>query len=290
MRRVFALSVTVAAVWSALPRAQSPSLDLPSILTRVGAAVERYYERAQTVMWLEDITFQTLGSDLMPDRGLYRRLTYDLRVVWDVDEETGARAPRVQRDLLTINGRAPRASDKPRCGDPPPVLPDTLEFLLPAKQAETLFTLAGTGKVNGRPAIQIDYQSRQRGGGTLTEHDDDPDCISMEIPGAARGRIWVNPETADILKVDEHLMGPVDMRWAKDSGRRPYRLEPVVVERLDSSVTFRAIEFTEPDERIMLPVQVDSMRVIRNLGDPRMRTTQRFSKFRRFTTDARIVE
>lgn len=289
MRRVFAPCLVLVAVWAALPLAQRDEGEQAEVLARVGAAVERYYERAQTIMWAEDLTYQTLGFDMMPDRGLYRRLSYDLRVVWDIDEQTGERTARVQRELLTVNGRPPRAKDKPRCGDPPPVLPDTLEFLLPDKQDETRFRLAGTGKTGGRPARMIDYESRERGPGTITEHEDDPECVSLEIPGMARGRIWIDPETADVLRVEEHLIGPVDMRWAQGT-KTMNRFQPVVIERLDSTVTFRPVAFTGPDEKVMLPAQVDSMRVIRNLGDARMRTTQRFSNYRRFTTEGRIVE
>jgi hypothetical protein len=289
MRRVFASCLVLIALSSALPLAQRDDTALADVLARLGAAVERYYERVQTIMWAEDLTYQTLGFDMMPDRGLYRRLSYDLRVVWDIDEQSGERTARVQRELLMVNGHAPRAKDKPRCGDPPPVLPDTLEFLLPAKQSDTRFTLVGMGKTGGRPAQMIDYQSLQRGPGTITEHEDDRECVSMEIPGMARGRIWIDPETADVLRVEEHLLAPVDMRWAKGA-ISPSRFQPVVLERLDSTVTFRPVAFSEPDEKVMLPVQVDSMRVLRNLGDPRMRTTQRFSNYRRFTTEGRIVE
>ena len=264
--------------------------DVSAILMRVGERVQEYYARAVSVICLESVSLRQLGTDLTSDGSPVRRLVFELRIGWQPPADgSGPPEASVLRQIVTIDGRPPRPKDKPRCGDPPPVLPDTLEFLLPGKQEDTVFRLAGRGKAGGHPALMIDYQSRQRGPGTLTEHDDDPDCISMEVPGMARGRIWIDEQTADVLRLDEHLIGPVDMRWSKGSTSMS-RFQPVVIERLDSTVTFRPVAFTEPEERVMLPAQVDSMRVIRNLGDPRMRTTQRFSNYRRFTTDARIVE
>ena len=40
----------------------------------------------------------------------------------------------------------------------------------------------------------------------------------------------------------------------------------------------------------MLPQSVEETTVVRNAGVPRTRTTRRFSNYRRFATDGRIVE
>jgi hypothetical protein len=294
MLRRCSIAVAVAVALMTTTAAQSPAPGAPSpelsdLLTRVGVAVERYYSRAQTVVWMEEITFQTLGFDLVPDRGMYRRLNYDLRVTSEIPEGGGAPEAVIQRELLRVNGRAARPSDKPRCGDPAPVLPDTLDFLRPGKQSDTIFKLGNRGRSSGRPALTLEYRSRLSGPGTITEHDDDEDCVSLQMPGSLRGRVWIDPASADVLQIEEHLAGPVDMRWAPGS-KGALRTNDVVIERLDSTVVFREVTFTEPDERIMLPSSVDSMRVIRNLGDTRLRTTQRFSNYRRFTTEGRIVE
>jgi hypothetical protein len=288
MSRVWTCVLAVALAPLAVGRAQTvPSVA--DLLARVGAAVERYYERAQHIVWREEITFQSLGHDLMPDLGLYRRLAYDLRVVWMSPDEGGAAEPKVQRDLLEVNGRPPRPKDKPRCGDPPPTLPESLEFLLPARQGETIFTIKGDGDTDGRPAVRVDYRSRESGPGTLTVHEDDEDCVSLEVPGSVQGRLWIDPGTADVLRMDEHLVGPVDMRWTRGSPNR-WNSGPVVLDRLDTTVIYRPVTFTDPDETVMLPASVESMRVMRNLGYGRLRTRQKFSEFRRFTTEGRIVE
>jgi hypothetical protein len=109
------------------------------------------------------------------------------------------------------------------------------------------------------------------------------------MPGHTRGRIWIDAETDEVLRLDEHLNGFVDVTLPPDRkhGRGP---QPVVFERLDSSIVFGPVRFTDPDETIVLPVSVDSLTIARNAGTPRVRKTQRFSDYRRFITGGRVVE
>jgi hypothetical protein len=72
----------------------------------------------------------------------------------------------------------------------------------------------------------------------------------------------------------------------------PKHREPpstMVVERLDSSIVYRRVTFSDPDETVMLPASKETVSVIRNAGTPRLRTTQSFRNYRRFMTGGRIV-
>jgi hypothetical protein len=162
-------------------------------------------------------------------------------------------------------------------------------MLLPRKQAEYSFTLAGRARVKGRQAVLVDYKSRQRGPVTATPHEDREDCWKVDMPGRTRGRVWVDAGTADVLRLDEHLIGMVDLTLPADRKRARGPL-PVVFERLDSSIVFGPITFSDPDEILILPVSVDSVTVVRNAGTPRVRKTQVFSNYRRFITGGRIVQ
>src|SRR5262245_15609233 len=109
MRRVLLLCFTVAFSPSAVAGAQKAgSPDLASLLVRVGAAVERYYARAQSIICIENVRRQSIGYDLMPDAGLSRQLTYELRVQWDQASNGETPPAVVQRELLKIGSRAPR--------------------------------------------------------------------------------------------------------------------------------------------------------------------------------------
>jgi hypothetical protein len=290
MRRALLLGLALAFTPFVIVGAQkSAPIDLSALLTRVGAAVERYYARAQSIICVETVRIQSLGFDLIPDTSAARQLTYELRVAWSDAENGETPEAVVQRDLLKINSRAPRPKDKPECLDPSAVSPDTLEMLLPSKQADYMFTAAGSTKFKGREALLVDYKSKQNGPVSATAHEDREDCWRIDMPGHTKGRVWIDAQNDDVLRLDEHLNGFVDITLPADR-KRSRGPQPIVFERLDTSVVFGPITFTDPDETLTLPISVESLTVVRNAGTPRVRKTQRFSNYRRFITAGRIVD
>lgn len=263
--------------------------SLSETLARVGAAVERYYSLAQSVICTETVTLQTLGYDLISDSTLARQLVYELRVAWSPAEAGAVPEATVQRELVKVNNRPPRPKDKPACTDPTPVSPDSLQLLLPAKQVEYTFSLAGNGRVNGRAALMLDYRSKTPGPISVRAHEDREECYQVDMPGRTRGRVWIDVETAEVLRLDERLMGFVDVRVPSQQRKTRIPLD-VTFERLDSSTVYRPVTFSDPDEVIMLPSSAESLSVIRNSGVPRQRVSQRFSNYQRFTTGGRIVQ
>src|SRR5437764_11414554 len=117
MRRPLAFGLAVALTGFATVRAgQSTAFpDLAALLARVGAAVERYYARAQSLICVETVRIQSLGFDLIPDQSPGRQLTYELRVASEDASNGQAAEAQVQRELIKINNRAPRPKDKPEC-------------------------------------------------------------------------------------------------------------------------------------------------------------------------------
>ena len=290
MRRWWWCGFAVAAGSGVLLGAQTgpETPDLAALLAGVGASVERYYARARSIVCTEDVRMQTLGSDLTSDQTSARHLTYELRVTWEASTDGGAPEALVQRDLLRVNNRPPRPRDQPECTDPTAVSPDTLEMLLPAKQSEFAFTFEGRARIAGRPTVMLDYRARKPGPVSIRPREGKEDCWHVDLPGRMRGRIWIDSETSDELRLDEHLIGMVDVTLPKS--RRSLDPLRVTFERLDSSTRFRPVAFTDPDEIVMLPISADSLSVIRNSGVPRLRTGQKFSNYRRFTTEGRIVQ
>jgi predicted Rdx family selenoprotein len=271
-------------------RAQSGTEQgVAALLAKVGASVERYYAKAQSVMCTETVSLQTLGYDLIADAGMLRRLVYDLRVAWSPREDGGVPEARVERELVRVNSRPPRPKDKPNCTDPTPVSPDSLEMLLPAKQGDYVFSLAGATRINGRQAMMVDFRARQPGPVAVRAHEGREDCYQVDMPGRTRGRVWIDRDTADVLRLDERLIGFVDVRVPAADRRTKQPLD-VTFERLDSSTIFRPVTFSDPEETLMLPSSADSLTVIRNSGVPRQRTSQRFTNYQRFTTEGRIVD
>jgi hypothetical protein len=117
----------------------------------------------------------------------------------------------------------------------------------------------------------------------------DQECAHIGLPGRSRGRLWADPESAEILRYDEQLTGMVDIPVPRDQQRRGAPMY-MTIERADTSIRYRRVVFTEPDETLMLPASIDTLTIVRNSGHPRVRITQTFSNYRRFVTGSRIVQ
>jgi hypothetical protein len=277
----------LAALVVAAPAAQAPA-DLPvdDLVTRVGERVVKWYARAQSVISLETVSIQPLRSDLSPV-DFPRRLAYELRVAWDPGSAEPGLLPEatVLRDLISINGRPPRERDQPQCMDPKSVSPEPLAMLLPAKRGQFAFAVSGRTRVGGRPAVVIEYRGVAPGAPEITWTRE---CVSVSLPGRSRGRIWVDAETYDVLRYDEHLVGMFDFPVPREHQRRGAS-NRMTIERADSSIQFRRVAFTDPEETLMLPASVDTVQIVRGGGVQRTRITQRFTDYRRFLTEGRVV-
>jgi hypothetical protein len=267
------------------PRAQ---VDLAGLLARVGAQVEEYFARAQSVICRETVRVQSLGSDLLSDGTRARQIISDLRIVWQpaVDGDAESEAT-VLREVMTVNGRPPRPKDELGCMDPKPISPEPLAMLLPRRQRDFAFSWAGIGRIDGRPAAMIDYRSLEDGPVTVTRNED---CVSIELPGRNRGRVWIDQQSGDVLRVDERLTGMFDVDVPPDPKRRYSSSAMWIIERADMTIRYKRVSFAEPDESLMLPASIDTVTVIRNAGVPRVRKAQVFSDYRRFVTGGRIVQ
>lgn len=290
MRRAWVALALSLSLFSASGAAEKAApFDVAQVLARLGEFVTGYYSRAQSILCEETVRLQPLSPDLSPDTSFPRRLLYDLRVSWEASADGDAPDAQVMRTLITVNGRPPRKNDKDGCMDPRSLSPEPLNMFLPEHQDEYAFQAAGRGKVGGRAALIMDYASRERGPIAAHRREGREDCFSIELPGRTRGRVWVDAETFEVLRLDEHLAGMYDVRLPPDR-KNAFTPTMLVVERLDSSIVYRRVTFTDPDETIVLPASMETVTVVRNSGSPRMRTSQTFRNYRRFMTGARIVQ
>jgi len=266
-------------------------MDLGAVLVRVGERVAEYFARAQSLICRETVSIQTLGSSFTSDGSLARRLEYDLRIEWQPGSSPDeAPVANAVREIISVGGRRPRPKDEPKCMDPKPVTPDPLSMLLPRKQSDFAFDWAGFTKVDGRQAVMIDYRSLETGKPTVTKKDED--CYEFDAPGRARGRVWIDQASGDVLRLDERLTGMIDFDYTDRSRGRTY--SSWTIERADTSIRYRQVIFQDPQETLTVPISIDRMTVIRNsVGlalTPRVRISQRFSDYRRFVTEGRIVQ
>jgi hypothetical protein len=276
--------VTVSATGK--PSKDAP-VDLAGLLARVGERVEAYYQRAQSIVCTEIVRLQPMDNSLTPDPHT-RRLEYELRVSWDKTPDGAEPAEaNVLRTLKTINGRAPKPGEEPGCLDPKPVSLDPLAFLLPQHQGEYKFTYKGIGKAgDGHTAVMIDYAPAGTPPPEIIWKDS---CVSINVPSRTRGRVWIDRFGGDVLRIDETVSGPFDVRVPMEQQRKG-AAATLTLDRADSSIRYRTVTFTDPNEIVLLPESIEMMSVIRGGGSPRLRTTQTFTGYQRFVTGGRLIQ
>jgi hypothetical protein len=278
------------------PRAPHAGPDLATVLNTVGDRVAHYYRRAQSVICVETSTVQPIDRQWSSD-GIARTVESELHVELeapDADGESVLPKARIVRDIRRVNGRVPRGTDlKSRngCTDPNPLSPEPLAFLLPPQRDAYRFTSIRDGRERDRAAFVIDFVSADRTSRPELIEDErgHEDCFDWKGPLAARGRVWVDAQTHDVLRIDRGIPGPIDVRVPSLLQRR-YRFDAyVTLDRDDVSIRFRPVAFTDPEEVLLLPETIESITIVRS-GLQSTRRTETFSGYRRFLTAARIIK
>lgn len=274
--------------WIASARTLPNHQDVAALIAQVGERVAAFYERAQRLVCLERSTVLPIDRDWRL-QGFGRTVLSELRV-----EMGTASEPHVTRVVRRVNGREPRASDfkgRAGCTDPEPLSPVPLAFLLPEHRDEYRFTNVGEATELGRPALTIDFASvPQRGHPTLIEdergHDD---CYDWTGPVRVVGRIWVDAATHDVVRLERHLAGPMDVRVPNRLQREHHFPSWVTIDRDDLTIRYDAVQFTDPEEIVLLPASIESITLVRTTLQS-TRRTQLFSDYRRFLTGGRVVK
>jgi hypothetical protein len=99
------------------------------------------------------------------------------------------------------------------------------------------------------------------------------DCFDWSGHIAARGRIWVDVENHDVLRVERGLVGPVDVKVPVLMQRRHHMDSWVAIMREDATIRYGMVAFSDPDEVLLLPESIDSLIMVRGgfsrRGEPR---------------------
>ena len=258
--------------------------DLEAVLQRIQASVEHFYSRALTVLADVRVHVRPMARDFR-STGFRRSLLYEMRVEWAEGTDTTAPEPVVRRRLLEANGRPAKPEDEPECADPEPFSEEPLSIFLPAKRKDFVFTWSGRDRQAGRETDVIEYRPRVHEAPTIEWEDT---CVSLNLPGHTRGKVWADAETGDVLRVDERMSGMFDFRVPREQ-RRWGVPTTMTLESSNSTVRYRRVAFSDPDETLLLPSSMESMTVWRNAGVTRQFITHEISNYRRFVTGARVV-
>jgi hypothetical protein len=282
--------IAVAALAAAASASAQGPVETDLLIARVGERIAEFYKRAQSLVCLEKVTAQPVGSDRTPT-GFGRVLEYELRIEPDGDDADPSDA-KVVRELLKVNGRRPRAQESKTndtCLDPNPLSPEPLSFLLPGQRAEYIFTWAGFGKGKDRNAFLIDYRPRESSKAEfLEDRDGRPDCFQISLPAERRGRLWIDASTYDVLRMEQHLNAPVDVRVPIEQQRKLHLDRALIVDRYDWTIQYKRVVFTNPEETILLPDSIYQLVMMR--GAQSHYRHQVFTNYRRFLTGGRLVK
>lgn len=273
------------------PDVAGQASHVDELLDRVATRVAEFYRRAENVICLEKSVVQHLRTD-QSFEGFARIVESELHV--QTDDADGSGEPKVVREIKTINGRPPRQrdeKDRAACMDPEPLSIEPLAFLLPAHRAEYVFTLAGSKKDRDREMLLIDFATKDRN--TKLELIEDPgghdDCYGWEGPVARSGRIWVDPATYDVSRVDEQFKNRIDVKVPVKLRRRNQLDNYIVIERYNTTKRYKLVSFQDPAETLLLPESIDALMLVHG-GLSSTRRSEKYSNYRRFLTGGRIVK
>jgi hypothetical protein len=282
--------------WILLASAPVDRPDVSGLIAQVGERLAVYYQRAQRLICLERSTVMPISAD-WSTQGFARTVESELRVEIDPADGDSLPDPRVSRMVRRINGREPRnrdRTDRSGCTDPTPLSPEPLAFLLPGRRDEYRFTAVRDGRQGHRAALLIDFATsstgRRAGRPELVEdehgHDD---CFDWKGPVAIAGRLWVDAQTYDVLRLERHIAGPTELRVPEALQRR-YGFPPwLTIDRDDLTMRYKEVAFSDPHEVMLLPESIESITVLRSALQS-IRRTQVFSDYRRFLTGSRIIK
>jgi hypothetical protein len=269
---------------------RGPYIDLEGVLERASARVIEYFARAQSIMCLEKVSLQRLTSGFSAE-GPARFVESELRLSWEpTPEDPTPKEARTLRNVLKVNGGTPRKNDHKNCTTPEQQTSEVqpLSILLPDTRADLAFAYQGRETIDGRDALVITYRETMKTSVDVELIEGKEDCISFDIDGGMRGRIWIDAATHDVLRLDRSLSGLIEIPLPRKAQRIGVA-HRWTMERWDSSIRFKPVRFDDPAETLILPVTSTTLQVTRGAGTPRLRTSTQYTAYRRFITGARIV-
>jgi hypothetical protein len=163
-------------------------------------------------------------------------------------------------------------------------------FLLPSNRDGYTFTAKGFGKGKDARTLLIEYVRRASKQPELIE---DPqgreDCFELSTPLSVKGRVVIDKDTYDVLRVEEHLVGLEELRTTRTQQRK-YNFSPsITVDRIDVTTRYKVVSFKDPDETFLLPESIETLEMYRAELQSH-RTRQEFTNYRRFVTGGRLVK
>jgi hypothetical protein len=258
---------------------------LTRILDRTGEAVARYHAELFRIAYTETLRHEELSKEMTPKKS--KEYVFDTVVVREeLSAEDEDYYPKSVRRLRTIDGKPAKRTKDRRAEVGAGVA--SLLYLLPKNRHLFQFSLEGEEQVGGRAAHRI-RMLRPGEGEARVEWERRLIGARFRVFAPEVVLVWVDAENFDVLRVESHLDAPFEFESPRAFGRfGPSRRLKYVAR--DYAATFRRERFKDPEQTLLVPVEAEWLNVIEGASKPRTRTTLRFSDYRRYRSDVKVIE
>jgi hypothetical protein len=263
---------------------------LARILARAGEGVARYQAGLFHIAFTETLRYEELRKDMTPKKS--KEFIFDT-VVLREELSTGEDDyyPMSVRRLKTVDGKRAKGDGGREAGYGRNVA--SLAFLLPKNRGLFEFTLEGEEAVDGRPAYRVRLLRPGQGEPRVVWQRR---LLGMSFRAIAPTvyKLWVDAENFDVLRVEYDLLAPFEFDSPRAIGVGPLgRIGPsrrlrYAVEHY--AVRFRRQQFKDPEQTLLVPESAEWLTVIEGANRPRTRATLRFSDYRRFRSDVKVID
>src|SRR5215204_1656101 len=293
-RSVFLLWLALAACVPVLaqgPQAE-PAKDgrLGRILDKVGEGVAQYEAELYRIAFTETLRQEELREDMTPKKS--EEIVFDTIVSREALSDKGDDYyPLTVRRVRTIDGKPAKRA---RMRDTEAFAGvSKLRFLLPKYRNDFRFTLEGEERLEGRAAYRI-RMLHPGEGPPRVEWENGIIGWSFSVFAPTVTFLWVDAETYDVLRSESHLAEPFAFESPRTISAGPFgRFGPsrrLKFKVNDLAVNFRRERFKDPEQTLLVPFAAEWTRVVEGASKPRTRATLRFSNYRRYRSDVKIIE
>jgi len=274
------------ALVAAAPQPTPRDEKLTRILDRAGETVAKYQAGLFSITFTETLRDEELRKDMTPKKS--KEFVFETVVLREeLSSNEDDFYPKSLRRLKTVDGKPAKADRRvPWYG----YNVQSLGLLLPKFRNLYEFTLEGEEPIGGRVAFRIralrsgqpppEAQWRRRFMGT---------GMSFRALAPVYALIWVDAESFDVLRFEQHLVAPFEF----DSPRAFGAFGPshrINYTNQDYAVTFRRQTFKDPEQTLLVPDTAEWLFVMEGARDPRRRATIHFTNYQRFRSDVKVIE
>lgn len=191
--------------------AQSKEQGVSEIVGRIGERVEKYYRDLQKVAWTDNAQVQWLKEDLTP-KDKPREATYDMLINLQPPTPDDPLSPfyvREQADLKRVEGKIIKKGAAEATAPRPPGL-GSLVFLLQGAKGNYSFSYSGQTSLQARKTLMLEVSYPQSVQPPRVIWNDSFRGLGVnrnfriaEVQ-TENGRIWIDPDTYDVLQLEYH--------------------------------------------------------------------------------------